>query len=364
MANIKVAKEIIKVSIDSVVPVWLWATQGVGKSDVIAQVAKEKNLEFIDIRAALLEAGDLTGVPFAYKNAEGITKAEFIMLEHLPQDPNWKGIIFFDELNRAHSSVLNAVFQLVLNRKILNHYTLPEGASIIAAGNPPGGDYQVTDVDPALIGRFCHINLNPQVKEWLEYAKDNNMPDELQGFIRKEEKMLYAELNGYNINEIKYSARSVAFVGKMLNSIRRLGMEEYLILEIASGLCGTTWASAFNKYLQEKGEQVDHKLIASSYKKVQKLIKNLSDDGKIPEIKDLVDKFLEEHKTAVKTFNRKELTNTLTFLSDIPKDVGCILLRGLTNASIITALKKDKEKDTEVTDLFDKIVKEYSEILG
>ena len=44
-------------------PVFLWGAPGVGKSSVVAQLAKKKNLQLIDVRASLLDPTDLRGIP-------------------------------------------------------------------------------------------------------------------------------------------------------------------------------------------------------------------------------------------------------------------------------------------------------------
>ena len=45
-------------------PVMLWGAPGVGKSQIVAQVAAEENLPLIDIRLSQLEPTDLRGIPF------------------------------------------------------------------------------------------------------------------------------------------------------------------------------------------------------------------------------------------------------------------------------------------------------------
>jgi MoxR-like ATPase len=45
-------------------PVFVWGPPGVGKSSVIAQLAKALNLSLRDIRALLLDPVDLRGLPY------------------------------------------------------------------------------------------------------------------------------------------------------------------------------------------------------------------------------------------------------------------------------------------------------------
>jgi len=45
-------------------PVMLWGPPGVGKSQMVAQVAQKNNVEVIDIRLSQMEPSDLRGIPF------------------------------------------------------------------------------------------------------------------------------------------------------------------------------------------------------------------------------------------------------------------------------------------------------------
>jgi len=64
-------------------------------------------------------------------------------------------MLFFDELNRAHPKVLNAVFELVQFRSI-NGDKLPRLQCVIAAINPPGAGYHVQEwIQPSWTGSTC-----------------------------------------------------------------------------------------------------------------------------------------------------------------------------------------------------------------
>ena len=45
-------------------PVMLWGPPGVGKSQIIAQVAEKQSVPIIDIRLSQMEPSDLRGIPF------------------------------------------------------------------------------------------------------------------------------------------------------------------------------------------------------------------------------------------------------------------------------------------------------------
>lgn len=46
------------------IPIFLWGPPGIGKSSIVAQIAREKNIPCIDLRLSLLDPTDLRGIPF------------------------------------------------------------------------------------------------------------------------------------------------------------------------------------------------------------------------------------------------------------------------------------------------------------
>ena len=132
--NIAQTKEILK-NMPSDKSVMLHAKHGVGKSSVVRQAAYEmeeesgKPVGFWDVRLSQCEVGDIKGMPLL--DAEkGITR--FLKQEWWPRDPNSTGILFFDELNRASKDVLQAVFEICLDRR-LDGEKLPDGWRVVAA---------------------------------------------------------------------------------------------------------------------------------------------------------------------------------------------------------------------------------------
>ena len=63
-ANLNTAATMINVYLQADVPVTLLGAPGLGKSDVVKQVAKENNLKLIDFRLSTADPTDLSGLPF------------------------------------------------------------------------------------------------------------------------------------------------------------------------------------------------------------------------------------------------------------------------------------------------------------
>lgn len=115
-------------------PVMLWGPPGVGKSQMVAQVAERHNAPLIDIRLSQMEPSDLRGIPFRVE--EHVEWAVPAMLPNAKRHGG-SGILFLDEITSAPPSVSAAAYQLILDRK-LGEYEVPDGWAIIAAGNRQG----------------------------------------------------------------------------------------------------------------------------------------------------------------------------------------------------------------------------------
>ena len=99
------------------VPLHIWGACGVGKSQIVAQVASDLDWQFLDIRAVQLDPVDLRGLPRISAD-----QAEWVPPKFLPT--SGKGILFLDELTAAPQMTQAGCYQLVLDRKLGEYHTL------------------------------------------------------------------------------------------------------------------------------------------------------------------------------------------------------------------------------------------------
>ena len=161
-------------------PVMLWGAPGIGKSQIISQVAKTHDVEIIDIRLSQMEPSDLRGIPF--KND---TLVDWSIPSLLPDENRHgkQGILFLDEITSAPPTVSAAAYQLILDRR-LGDYKVPDGWVIFAAGNRQG-DRGVTYSMPApLANRFSHYQLDVNLDDWAAWAYKNKIDERIIGFLR------------------------------------------------------------------------------------------------------------------------------------------------------------------------------------
>lgn len=168
-------------------PVMLWGPPGVGKSQLIYQVAARHDVPIIDIRLSQLEPSDLRGIPFR----SGDT-VEWAVPAMLPDSARHgaRGILFLDEITSAPPSVSAAAYQLILDRR-LGDYTVPEGWAIFAAGNRQG-DRGVTYTMPApLANRFSHYEVEANLDDWVAWAFRFGIDERLIAFLRFRPDLLF-----------------------------------------------------------------------------------------------------------------------------------------------------------------------------
>ncbi|WJW74768.1 MoxR family ATPase [Thiohalobacter sp. IOR34] len=168
-------------------PVMVWGPPGVGKSQMIAQIAERHGVPVIDIRLSQMEPSDLRGIPF--RNGDFV---EWSVPAILPDAGRHgaRGILFLDEITSAPPSVSAAAYQLILDRR-LGEYRVPDGWAIFAAGNRQG-DRGVTYTMPApLANRFSHFELEVNLDDWVAWAYANGIDERLIAFLRFRPELLF-----------------------------------------------------------------------------------------------------------------------------------------------------------------------------
>ncbi len=327
--NISTLKEALPYLFKAKIATMIVGHHGVGKSQGVAQYAAENGMEFIDLRLGTQDVGDLLGLADFERDKDGnLVATKFMRPDWFPTDPNSKGIIFLDEVNRARRDVLQAVFQLVLDHR-LHRYVLPKGWQVIAAMNPNTGDYIVTDIsDKAFMDRFCHIKLAPSKQEFFKYARDRKMDDRLLQFLQDQPEMLQGELESFDLSEIKPSRRSWEAVDRLI----KINTPVNILTELAYGLVGGVAANAMVKALNSVDKPITAKDIVDGYSKVEKRVKEYSDaktGGRIDMLKFTCDSLLEWVQSDKKALTKDQAKNLADFLWDIPRDLSFGLAREL-----------------------------------
>jgi len=326
--DVKNTKKLIHKCMEHNLTPFLWGKAGIGKSQIIKQIADELKVKCVDLRLGQMEVGDLTGIP----DRDGNTTV-WLRPTWFPTDDS-RGILFLDEINRARLDVLQAVFQLVLDRR-LNTHVLPEGWKIVCAGNPAGGDYFVSDLDPALLNRFVHIKLTPLHTEFIEHAKGAAFHKSVIGFIHEYPDMLGNEMVDIPL-EIVPTPRGWEMYGKIISGLDiNNDADQKLMFEAGVGIVGSTATISFMESFKQTKKYIRGEEVLKNFAKVKPELKEMLDttDGKEIRI-DLINMSLEEVLDITVNhefkFTEKTEKNFVDFLVLLPVDLRLAAIRRMT----------------------------------
>ena len=226
--------------------IMLVGTHGIGKSRIVEDYFTEKGLPVTALfLGQMSDPGDLIGLP---RLNEQTGKTDFMPPYWFPTDGK-PIVLFLDELNRARPEMLQTVMDLVLNRKLAGR-RLPEGSRIVSAVND-GEEYQVGELDPALVSRFNIYNLRPTAKDWLTWAKKAGLDERVITFIQRKPSMLDSRFNA-NDNSLDKTPDRRAWerVARAIAGVKEI---KPAIAKMIAGIVGAAATAAFIESLQEKG---------------------------------------------------------------------------------------------------------------
>ncbi len=214
------------------VPLMIWGAPGIGKSDLVREAAAVQGYPLIDLRLSQLEPTDLRGIPLQDNG-----KVRWIPPDELPDEARDgpHGVLFLDEINAAPPPVAAAAYQLILDRR-LGAYRLPEGWSIVAAGNRLD-DRGITYVMPApLANRFMHVELQADVDAWLAWAARQGIDPVLRDFMAEQPHWLARFLPEPEVKAFP-SPRSWVFADRVIKRRARSsssGLDETTLIHVAA----------------------------------------------------------------------------------------------------------------------------------
>ena len=218
--------------------IMLVGRHGIGKSRILEDffaVRREKVVTLF--LGQMSDPGDLIGLPHL---DEATGRTEFMLPYWFPVDGK-PVVLFLDELNRARPEVLQTVMDLTLNRKLAGK-SLPEGSRIISAVNG-GSEYQLTDLDPALVSRFNIYEFAPSVEDWINWAKESGLDSRIISFIEENPELLDGDeaFTGENLERTP-DRRSWERTSKIIENFSEIGA---LHQPMISGIIGDKAAAEF-----------------------------------------------------------------------------------------------------------------------
>ena len=250
---------------------------GIGKSEILTEYFNAEGMRVVTLfLGQMSDPGDIIGLPSKVetKDANGniTSQTDFTPPYWFPVDGK-PIVLFLDELNRARPEILQTVMDLTLNRKLAGK-ALPEGSRVIAAVND-GDEYQLTDLDPALVSRFNIYEFRPSVEEWLNWAVANKLDERVINFIQGNPTWLDGDTADNKKREyqgLDKSADRRAWK-KVSDIMQRVDVIKDIHKRIIAGVVGAAAAAAFIRFALQSNA-ITGKDLLLKYAKTMKTVEN------------------------------------------------------------------------------------------
>jgi hypothetical protein len=224
-------------------PVLITGRPGIGKSDIVEQVANATGHDLLISHPVVEDPTDSKGLPFPSADGSTARHLPFGDLERAVNS-NAPLIWFLDDLGQASPAVQAAKMQLLLARRVGDH-ALPDHVTFLAATNRRSDNAGVTGILDPVISRFATVvELEPTIDDWTGWAVRNNVPAELIAFLRFRPDLLSVQKANRDIENTP-SPRSWGFVAKTIGVVPKS-------LELVSyaGSVGEAAATELMSFLQ------------------------------------------------------------------------------------------------------------------
>lgn len=144
------------------------SSPAMGKSAIVASIAKEYGLELIDHRLSTSAPEDLSGLPHFENGIAKFAPFDTFPTEDTPLPEGKQGwLLFLDEFNSASKAVQAAAYKLVLDRMV-GLKKLHQNVVIVCAGNLSTDRAIVNPIGTAMQSRLIHLKMVLDHDEFME----------------------------------------------------------------------------------------------------------------------------------------------------------------------------------------------------
>jgi len=360
--DIQFAKMVIKAAAKADDTVIMEGPHGIGKSAIVKQFAKENGYHIEELFLSHQEVGDLIGIPHTIEiDGNTITTwSKPIWLQRMEKKAAARipTILFLDELNRAPIDVRQSALQLVLERQIHEHILpiVEDQRTMVVAAINPADDYQVDELDPALLDRFLHINVEPDLKAFLTWGRSNNVNTMVLDYLTEfPDRLHWTPQDG----GIGATPRSWAKLGDFMDNIDSI--PEEIVFQIMKGKVGSEIGSQFYQFIKNYDNVI-------KMEDIEKVFYDNFENDSLEEVGDKIKSLMEKsetihkselaHQLAKKYMPKEEIVVFLAYLYSLDVEICVAFLKGYRKDEP-DLYKKLAAVDTALNDkkLFKRIVR-------
>jgi hypothetical protein len=312
-------------------PLMLRGRHGIGKSELVYQIAKGMELPVVERRASQMTEGDLVGLP---KTDGDITS--FCAPDWLADACSRAVLLFLDEVDRAIPEVRQGIFELTDSRKIFGNYLHPDTVVVAAVnGGEHGSQYQVGEMDPAELDRWTVFDVEPSVEDWLTWAKTNTV-DIVWDFINQNRSHL-EHSDDFEPNKVYPSRRSWKRLNDCLVSADMVQAHKPAMFHLACGFVGFEAGVAFNDFVKNYERQVTVEMILDEGKVEKTSDFNINDHCALIEKMDASEAFKAE-------LTEQQCINLANYFVSLPSEAVMKLWQALGKGETVNVTSFHKTK--------------------
>lgn len=360
--DIQTAKQMISAAALADDAVIMEGVHGIGKSQIVKQFAKENDYHIEELFLSHQEVGDLIGIPHTVEK-DGATLTMWsvpIWLQRMNDAANGgkRCVLFLDELNRAPIDVRQSALQLVLERQLHEHIlpTFNGERTLIVAATNPASDYQVDELDPALLDRFLFLQVEPDAPAWLKYSREANLNAVVRDFIKEfPDRLHFTPAEGTTGSSPRSWEKLAAYLDENEN------IPKEILFQVMKGKIGTEVASQFYSFYEnyvdvikvEDIEQLieENKDRCDNIEDLAELISDLMSGTEAIQKSDMI------HQFTAKYMDQDDIYPVLVYLYSLEVEICVAFLKSYRNDEP-KKYKKIAEIDDKVNNknLFKRIV--------
>ena len=252
---------------------------GIGKSALVAEVARQEGAALYTTVVSLSEKGDLaipvpplTSDSFVQTQHHGrLANVQFgysetlvQIIKHAEGHPDQPIIWFLDEFNRGSQAVQSELMNLVLQRQI-NALRLPHQVQIVIAENPDSSmvgfedrTYDVAVGDAAIKDRTVRLEMTTSTAEWVKWATQRQpaINTLVVNYLRNHPDRL--SIVNPNQGDLQPRPRAWERVSTNLDQLQKLSLadQQALAADLFSGDLGAEVGTSFAEFVLAQGNEL------------------------------------------------------------------------------------------------------------
>jgi hypothetical protein len=316
---------------------------GTGKSSIIKEIGEEEKWRYLPIYISNDDYTDIGGFPDKTYSQKFKVKVLKKAIPEWALIANEKpSIVVFEEWNRAPMENINAIFPIILERRIGYSFFFKPYVRFAMTGNLGGklDGCDVNEFDKATKGRLMTIKHKLTLEEWDTNFAEKNINIFIRKFLSLKKEFFYkiGENDDWNYASPRSWEAISNYIGKENNDLNSIIKIVELIGEDTIG----STAFHFLRYLSETNKITIYDII-SNYKTIIKKI----DRAKVSEL------LKELENVNMDQINISNFDNINMFLKDIDSDERLSYIKYIQDKILVNVMQQDNI-----------VIKPYLENLG